>query len=49
MTRPERRRGQRAVIKSLRWRSLMKDNPRLRVFRRVSFAKRLAILERVRA
>lgn len=48
MTRPELRRWIRNIVKQLRWRAFMKDNPGLRTFRRASFAKRMQMLDKVR-
>ena len=47
MTRPELRRWTRNIIKKLGWRKLMKDNPGLKVFKRVSFKTRLSMLDKV--
>ncbi|KKM04912.1 hypothetical protein LCGC14_1759360 [marine sediment metagenome] len=49
MTRSKLRRRARAKIRQLGWRALLHDNPGLRVFKKVSFAKRLQILDKVRA
>ena len=46
MTRPELRRWTRGIIKKMGWRKLMHDNPGLRVFKKVSFAKRMDVLNR---
>lgn len=46
MTRPELRRWTRNIIKKMGWHKLMHDNPGLRVFKKVLFAKRMDILNR---